>query len=131
MYVSIRPLIVHEIRRPSFVHHYRLETASNKYMFKRPQRIPKTNEISILSKLIMTNRYSVEIMTTSLIVYDAELVNQLKLLQIYRSMTVSFLALPLDILLCISAFLTNPLDLLSLSQVGLHLIERETDGDLG
>ena len=45
-------------------------------------------------------------------------VYQLKLLQIYRSMTVSFSVLPLDILLGISAFLTNPLDYLSLSQVG-------------
>jgi len=45
-------------------------------------------------------------------------VYQLKLLQIYQSMTVGFPVLPLDILICISAFLTNPLDHLSLSQVG-------------
>ena len=79
--------------------------------------------------------------TTSITVLD--LTNTLN-----TSETVSFLELPLDILLRISAFLTNPLYhillrisafltnplyLLSLSQVGLHLIGREieTDSDFG
>ena len=47
----------------------------------------------------------------------------------YPAMTATLATLPLDIILCISAFLSNPLDVLSLSQVcrTTHVFTLDTD----